>query len=138
MTTPPTSNKALTIGRTSTTGAVDVYRDGDVVTVVMRGEGVKNTPDGQVRTTVGATRQYDSIAAYENDLDRVRTNKRFALAYQKVVDHLGVEEDARLAPPLPAELRHLLPEHLRALPSEASSKPSNLFLLPRVSGGGRR
>lgn len=132
-----TTTKALTLGRTSTTGAVDVYRDGEVVTVVMRGEGVKNTPEGQVRTTVGATRQYDSVAAYEQDLDRVRTNKRFALAYQKVVDHLGVEEDARLAPPLPTELRHLLPEHLRALPADGAPT-SNLFLLPRVAGGGRR
>lgn len=112
----------VAVGRANAVAEVDVYRDGPVVTVVARGGVVRATPHGQVRTNGTVMQQYDTVEAFEHDRDRVI--KRFPLAYSKVADKLGFDDDARRAPPLPEAMRHLLPDHMRALsaaPSAASS-----------------
>lgn len=122
--------KALQIRNGQAVGAVDLYRDGDVVTMVAHGEAERDTPYGKVRTRGALVHQYDSVEAYE--YERNRLFNRFPLAYARLVGRLGVDDDARRAPPLPDDLRHLLPEHARVLeqstatsgrPREAPGRP---------------
>jgi len=108
----------MKIGRADTTAEVDVYRDGSIVTVVARGEALRDTPYGNVRTQGVVSQQYQTVEAFEYDRDRLKTSKRFALAYPRIKEYLGVDDDARSAPPLPEGLRHLLPAHMRRLPQQ--------------------
>ncbi len=113
------SNLLMRIGVTDEDAKVDVYRDGDVVTLVARGHAERETDHGKVRTRGVISQQYDSIAAFEHERDRLL--KRFPLAYAKVVGRLGIDTNVRSAPPLPPSLRGLLPEHVRALPQSTSA-----------------
>jgi len=114
----------MSIGRSDVTAEVDVYRDGNVVTIVCKGGVTRETPYGNVRTQGLLTQQYETVEAFEHDRDRLRTSKRFALGYNKLKEYIGVDDDARNAPPLPDKLRHLLPDHMRALHSRESREPN--------------
>lgn len=127
----------VSIGKSSVSADVDVYRDGDVVTIVARGESNRTTPFGNVRSQGVVSHQYDTVEAFEYDRDRMF--KRFPLAYARVVGRLGIDDDARRAPPLPANLRHLLPEHQRALSAQSDREPQGRpYLLASGTNGSRR
>lgn len=113
--------KALMTRNGQVVGTADIYRDGDVVTIVADGGGEHQTPYGTVRTKVHVEQQFDTVEAYEHMRDRLAKNSRFALAYARMIGRLGIDDDARRAPPLPPELRHLLPEHARALGDGSTS-----------------
>jgi hypothetical protein len=105
-------------GGTQGIADVGVYRDGEVVTVVGRGEGRKKTERGEVRTHVVVTRQYDAVEDYEADRDKIALDPNKTLAYVRLMSMIGarpgIDDDARRAPPLPEHLRAVLPPLLRA------------------------
>jgi len=113
--------KALMTRNGQVVGTADIYRDGDVVTIVADGGGDHQTPFGKMRTKVHVEQQFDTVEAFEYVRDRLAKSSRFALAYSKLIGRLGIDDDARRAPPLPDDLRHLLPEHARALTSDAAT-----------------
>lgn len=113
--------KALMTRNGQVVGTADIYRDGDVVTIVADGGGEHDTPFGKMRTKVRVEQQFETVEAFEYVRDRLAKSSRFALAYSKLIGRLGIDDDARRAPPLPEDLRHLLPEYARALPHETST-----------------
>lgn len=138
-------SKALQIRNGQAIGALNLHRDGDVVTLVAQGEATRSNPHGSVHTRGSFTHQYSSVEAYEYERDKLF--HRWPLAYAKFIGRLGVDDDARNAPPLPEDLRHLLPEHARALEDgststsgRASEPRGRPFLLsaPRDENEGRR
>lgn len=96
----------IPVGRASIPCEVDVYRDGDVVTVVGGVEHVQKTPHGAARTIVGFVSRFDSVAAY--DWAKALAFERAPLAYTRIVGALGVDDDARNAPPTPPEIRRMM------------------------------
>jgi hypothetical protein len=121
-------SKALQIRNGKLVGAVDLYRDGDVVTMVARGGAVRTNPYGTVRTSADVTNQYSSVEAYEYERDKVF--QRWPLAYVRLIGRLGIDDDARNAPPLPSELRHLLPDGSST--TTAGDRPLRRLLLPAL------
>lgn len=126
----------MTIGRADATADVDVYRDGNIVTIVCRGDVTRSTPHGNVRTQGVVTQQYETVEAFEHERDKLRTSKRFALGYNKIKAYMGIDDDARRAPPLPENLRYLLPNYERALPSSDQDR-SNTSYVPLLNAGNR-
>lgn len=99
--------RAMIALRDGTLAKVDVYRNGDTVTVV--GQGMQSTPGGNVRAAVIAQMP---IAAYE--WGRKEAIRRMGtLAYTRIIGRLGIDDDARRAPPLPAHVAASMPRMLR-------------------------
>jgi hypothetical protein len=111
------SNLLLKLGVKSHAAEVEVYRDGEVVTLIAKGNAVRETENGQVKTTGVVVQQYQTVAAFE--ADREKLFKRFPLAYTKIVHKLGISDDVKNASPLPDNMRHLLPEYSKALPQKS-------------------
>jgi len=103
-------NSLMQLGVRSADGGLDVYRDGQVVTLVARGSATRETEHGQVRTQGIITQQYDTVEAYE--ADRKELLERFPLAYTNIVTRLGIRDDVRKAPRLPQAMKGLLPKRL--------------------------
>ncbi len=110
-------NLLLKLGVTATDHKVDVYRDGDVVTVVAKGNATRHNGEGTVRTSGIMMQQYDSVSAFEKDKQQLFD--RFPLAYTKIIHKLGISDDVSKAKPLPENMRHLLPEYSKALPQNS-------------------
>jgi len=108
------SNLLLKLGVTQSEAGVDIYRDGDVVTLVAKGQAVRETKNGKIKTSGMVVQQYETVEAFEADRNELFV--KFPLAYNKVIKQLGISDDVKNAPPLPEELRHMLPEHQKALP----------------------
>lgn len=106
--------KALMFRNTSAVGLVDVYRDGDVVTVVSEAATVGHNEGGGVTNLNTNVRCFESIRAFEIERDMV-ARSRFALAYTKIVSQLGIDDDPRNASPLPEKYKHYLGSHQRML-----------------------
>jgi len=94
------------LGVTASNFKVDVYRDGQTVTLVAKGKVQRNTEDGKIVTSGVITQQYETVKAYENDRDALFN--RYPLAYTKMVGRLGIDDDVRKALPLPENLKYLL------------------------------
>ncbi len=121
------SNLLLKLGVTQHEAGVDIYRDGDTVTLVAKGQAVRETKNGKVKTSGVVVQQYETVEAFE--ADRKELFDKFPLAYTKVIHRLGISDDVRNAPPLPDSLKHMLPEHEKALPvkSEVSGNDENWY-----------
>ena len=136
--------KALMTRNGQVIGTADIYRDGDVVTIVADGGGDHQTPFGKMRTKVHVEQQFDTVEAFEYVRDRLAKSTRFALAYSKLIGRLGIDDDARNAPPLPDELRHLLPAYMRVLDAARAATagrpretPGRPYLALAAGGTGR-
>ncbi len=111
------SNLLMKLGVKSHEANVEVFRDGEVVTLVAKGTAVRDTENGKVKTSGVMIQQYETVAAFE--ADREKLFKRFPLAYTKIVHKLGISDDVKNASPLPETMRHLLPEYSKALPEKS-------------------
>jgi hypothetical protein len=91
------SVKALVaVGRGSAIAEVDVYRDGDVVTVVGHFDHLRQTPYGAAKTRVGFVSSFETVAAY--DWAKARAFERAPLLYTRMVGALGIDDNAQNAP----------------------------------------
>lgn len=106
--------KALMIRNTNAVGLVDVYRDGDVVTVVSEVATVGRNEGGGVTNLNTNVRCFETVRAFEVERDKVARG-RFALAYTRIVSQLGVDDDPKNASPLPERYKHFLDAHQRML-----------------------
>jgi hypothetical protein len=104
----------VVVGKGSAVADVDVYRDGEVVTVIGRALHQRETPFGAINSAVEVVSQFPSIEAF--DWAKARAFERAPLAYTRVVGALGIDDDAMRAPPLPQELRHLVARRLGQAP----------------------
>lgn len=132
--------KALMIRNTSTVGLLDVYRDGEVVTVVSEVATVGHNDGGRVTNLNTNVRCFESIRAFEIERDRVAMS-RFALAYTKVVSQLGIDDNPRNASPLPDKYKHFLTVHERMLVEGARAgldETRKMLGVTTGGGGGRR
>lgn len=86
--------KAMIEIRPNQYASVDVYRNGDVVTVV--GAHKMMTESGPIETVVQSRM---SVRAFEDA--RAKARARFGMAYTRVAGLLKVDDDIRNAPPLP-------------------------------------
>lgn len=119
------SNLLLKLGVKQHEAGVDVYRDGETITLVAKGQAVRETKNGKVRTSGVIVQQYETVEAFEADRDELFI--KFPLAYTKVINKLGIKDDVRTAPPLPESMRHMLPEHERALPAKVEVSDANWY-----------
>ncbi len=126
--------RALKIRNGQADGVLDMYRYGDAVIIVGAGDDVRDTPYGKIRTRGAIVREYETVEAYEYERDK--WFNKFPLAYTKIVGRLGVDDDARRAPPLPEDLYYLLSNHARALgDGGAATATSTMSGRPRETPG---
>jgi len=94
-------------GKGAIAAAGQVFRDGDEVVVVINAAARKKTPFGDIefRTHLSTVR-FPSIAAYEYGRDRMA--EKDMLKYTKMVGVYKKDDDARLAPEMPDELRQAI------------------------------
>lgn len=114
-------------GQGYTSGAVDVYRDGDQgeqVVVIGKVDHVRQTPHGLVSVSGDIVVRFESIAAYE--WARARAFERDPVRYVKLIGVLGVNDDASSAPMLPTGLLPAVAASVRV----AEDEPRGLLLLP--------
>lgn len=105
------SGKALVALGGQGIAEVDVYRDGNMVTVVGQGSFVKDTPYGKVKVAGVMTTQFETIEAFEYaqrrtfEIAAAKGQLGAYFAIRNKLMRLGFTDDARQAPPLPAHLR---------------------------------
>lgn len=121
------------LGVTESNFKVDVYRDGEVVTLVAKGKSVRETDKGKIVTNGVITQQYETVAAFEDDRDKLFN--RFPLAYTKIVGRLGIDDNVKKALQLPENLRHLLPEYAKVLPEKTNETNDSAEVVVNTGNG---
>lgn len=92
--------KAMVALRDGTLAQVNVYRNGDVVTIA--GQGVQKTPKGEVKVAVQAQMNVETFEwCRKKAIEKVGT-----LVYTRLIGRLGVDDDVRRAPPLPPAMQN--------------------------------
>jgi hypothetical protein len=90
-------------GQGSTLVEVDIYRDGEdgqEIVAVGRASHVRQTPHGFMSVEGDVVVRFETIGAYE--WARARAFERDPLKYVRMIGVLGIDDDARNAPMLPA------------------------------------
>ena len=90
--------------------AVDVYRDGEAVVVVGQATLSQSTPFGAVEAVGSVMIRFPNETAY--NWSKARAFDKNQALYVRTVGTLGIDDDARRAPPLPRAWSELVRAHM--------------------------